>query len=135
MFRTIIPIGGIALATDEYGGPEGAVIRNNTISDNTGDGLYAWYCGDATIKGNTIENNTGWGMYLDHSFNNLIRGNSVRGNSEDGIYIEGGLAGRRAAEADYAWIEVNRGKRRRLDGRRRRRRYMDEAGSSASTSP
>ncbi len=72
-----------------------AVIRNNTIADNAGTGLYIE--GPGAIEGNLLARNTslgrGGGIYLWYGDGSLIEGNTIQGNdapwSGGGIHIQG----------------------------------------------
>ncbi|MFA4906648.1 MAG: right-handed parallel beta-helix repeat-containing protein [archaeon] len=80
-------VGGIYSNFDD--GTIHTTIENNTISGNSGDGVYATNS-SGTIRNNTIENNTGDGIETTHwelgsTGNITIDQNNISGNNEDGI--------------------------------------------------
>lgn len=47
-----------------YSGADSSVVTNNTISDSTEVGIYAYSCRNALITNNTIKPKTGYGVYV-----------------------------------------------------------------------
>ncbi len=72
-------------------------IENNTISGNSGCGVYLSQAGtgNALLEGNMIANNGGTGIYIDifGTGNLSVRNNNLLNNTESGIYVNlGGLS-------------------------------------------
>lgn len=62
----------------------GNTIKNNTIMDNSDDGLgILKFSNDSFIAGNTMENNGDFGIYLQDSSNSTIYLNSFLGNKKN----------------------------------------------------
>jgi len=65
-------------------------ISNNTISNNSSHGLYAYSSGAApTITDNVFNNNSGYGVYLDNIYLASYSGNTGSGNSTNGFGLKG----------------------------------------------
>ena len=65
-------------------------VRNNTISNNSWDGIFMWVNSSKNIiNGNNITNNNGYGIYLGHSSSNTIYNNLISNNAY-GFYIYSG---------------------------------------------
>ncbi len=72
-------------------------IENNTIRDNTWNGMYLSHVENATIKNSTVRENrylgvdtyyyTGKGIVLKSTSNVIIENNSILMNEEDGVFI------------------------------------------------
>ncbi|RVU44339.1 right-handed parallel beta-helix repeat-containing protein [Rubrivivax rivuli] len=65
-----------------------AVIRNNVVVHNEGDGIWIdWKNSGNLIEANTVAYNTGFGIHYEASRTGTIRGNVVYGNGLRGIYL------------------------------------------------
>ncbi len=60
-------------------------INNNIITENSGNGLGTYQCGDTPITSNTILNNDSWG--IEASFGASIINNVVAGNKAGGVRV------------------------------------------------
>ncbi|HLK47706.1 MAG TPA: right-handed parallel beta-helix repeat-containing protein [Bryobacteraceae bacterium] len=59
----------------------GLIVRDNSIHDNTGEGLWCDVdCIDSVYEGNTVFNNSAGGMAYEISYGAVIRNNIVRDN-------------------------------------------------------
>jgi parallel beta-helix repeat protein len=72
----------------------GVVVRNNTLDNNAGFGIYTEWSVDVVIENNTaVNSNQGHGIYLTNSADNpVVRGNRVTNNYFSGIYLNGNVA-------------------------------------------
>ncbi len=70
------------------GGLHDAVIRQNTVTFNEGDGIWIdWKNSGNLIEANTVAYNSGFGIHYEASRTGTIRGNVVYGNGARGIYL------------------------------------------------
>ena len=70
---------GISLIQSTY-----CLIDNNTVTGNTGSGIYFKTCSDNTILNNTILNNDGCGLILSEEDGSQILGNNISVNGVSG---------------------------------------------------
>ncbi|MFW9995644.1 MAG: NosD domain-containing protein, partial [Candidatus Odinarchaeota archaeon] len=63
-------------------------LSGNTMSYNTGQGIYLSSSSNNTLSGNTASNNNGYGIRLYSSFNNTLTGTTVVNNQNYGIYLQ-----------------------------------------------
>ena len=77
---------------DGLGGTSDNTITNNTISNNSNDGIAEFSSFNNTITNNTINNNGSNGILADQSGSNLITNNTINNNGSDGIVALRGLA-------------------------------------------
>ncbi len=68
----------------EIGYSSNITIRNNTCSNNRGDGIYIGYSNNNTIVNNLIISNTYYGIYISTGLHNLIYNNSFLYNDGSG---------------------------------------------------
>jgi uncharacterized repeat protein (TIGR01451 family) len=66
-----------------------ALIGDNTIFSNIGDGVVLYDSRDNMLEGNTIFSNTANGVGLAYSSGNMLRNNVVTSNSIDGLTLYG----------------------------------------------
>jgi parallel beta-helix repeat protein len=91
------------------------VIRNNTVTGNTGHGLYFFKgsdtptSGDGRPRGNRLAGNTvtgnGSALRLDDADDNVFTGNDFSGNAE-GLVLRGGTGNRVEQVTDGAVVET-----------------------------
>ena len=73
----------------DYYGSNNNIIRNNSMINNRGYGIYLYTSSNNVIQYNTITNNGEPGIYLYlFSSNNIIQYNTVSNNSDSGILME-----------------------------------------------
>jgi parallel beta-helix repeat protein len=73
----------------ELWGTDNSKVVNNTVENNSWEGIYlAFYSYNNLISNNTVKNNS-WegGIHLDSSNNNLVSGNTVENNYWHGVYL------------------------------------------------
>jgi len=69
-------------------GSTNITFRNNFVHHNLNNGI--WYDGDnpgALIENNTVEDNPGEGIFHEVSHHGIIRNNTIRRNADNGIFI------------------------------------------------
>ncbi len=59
----------------------GILLKGNSISSNTGDGIQEYLCNDTVITGNIVTNNGGHGIYSPSCLGVTLSGNTVSGNT------------------------------------------------------
>ena len=75
---------GISFYLEGY---DNNIILNNTIFNNSHNGISIWYCNNSQVIGNTIFEN-GWsGMYISHARDGKISGNIISSNIDHGIRL------------------------------------------------
>ena len=84
----------------------GCMIRNNTIGDNTVDGMHLLAISEFTITENHITNNT-WGIHFydgtgGSCYNNLVIKNNITSNASNGIGLFGSSNNNRIQSNDIS---------------------------------
>jgi len=74
---------GIAL----LGGSQGTDVLDNTLSNNTGDGIRIVASSGNTLDGNRISAGSGYGVYLEGASDNWVKANDVLDVSETAISV------------------------------------------------
>ena len=77
----------------EGAGANGIRLEENTISSNTGRGVYVHYAQSVQLNGNSISGSTGGGVYLNYANSATLTGNTISGNTGSsyggGAYLGG----------------------------------------------
>jgi parallel beta-helix repeat protein len=82
---------GIALIK----GSSGALVIGNTMSLNSGPGLWVAQSDGNRLEGNSVSGSGDLGVGLEHASGNTLAGNDVSGNSDGGIEVRAGSHGNR----------------------------------------
>ena len=78
--------GGNGIAVSSLGSSYGTLIENNSVADNTVNGISVFGDG-GTIRGNTVSNNSGIGIYVGGN-GNRIDENNVDSSGAAGITVD-----------------------------------------------
>ncbi|MGB9937641.1 MAG: right-handed parallel beta-helix repeat-containing protein [Methanobacterium sp.] len=64
------------------------ILSNNTITDNSGTGIYLWYSNNNILSGNIVNNNGYCGIKVHFSQNNTIYSSNISNNPNKGIWLD-----------------------------------------------
>jgi parallel beta-helix repeat protein len=96
----IVSDNGIAGSTNAYGiyvnSTGSLLVRGNTASNNTQDGIYLYYCDTSTVTDNTASTNPRYGIRVSSTGDLTVTGNVVSNNGSYGLYVYTSNSGRTA---------------------------------------